>query len=85
MRFLSLNVQQSLRPKIHALPSLFQSLSYPDVVPLQEIGALPESFSIHPLYAAFFSLTTRLRLGVAVLVRHDNTCICHRVDIRPDG
>ena len=85
MHFMSLNVQQSLRPKVRALSSLIHSFSFPDISSLQEIGALPESFSIHPLYASFFSLTNCKCLGVAVLIRRDDNYAFHRVDIRADG
>ena len=85
MHFMSLNVQQSLRPKIRALCSPNQSFSFPDSISLQEIGALPESFSIHSLYASFFSLTNRKCLGVAVLIRCNDSYAFHRVDIRADG
>ena len=85
MHFLSLNVQQTLRPKVRALSSLLQSFSYPDVVSLQEVGSLPEGFSIHPLYAAFFSTVSRKCLGVAILIRRDDSYVFHRVDIRSDG
>ena len=85
MHFMSLNIQQSLRPKVRALSSLIQSFSFPDIISLREIGALPESFSIHPLYASFFSLTNRKCLGVAVLIRRDDGYAFHRVDIRADS
>ena len=85
MHFMSPNVQQSLCPKVRALSSLIQSFSFPDIISLQEIGALPEPFPIHSLSASFFSLTNRKCRGVAAVVRRDDSYAFHRVDLRADG
>ena len=45
MHFMSLNVRQSLHPKIRAASSLIHSFSFPNIISPQEIGPLLEFFS----------------------------------------
>ena len=75
----------SNRLKVRPLSSLVQSFSFPDIISLQHIGALLESFSINPLYAPLFSLANRKWLGVAVLIRRDDNHASHRMDIQADS
>ena len=65
--------------------SLFSSFSFPDIVSLQEFGSLPQSFSMHPLYASFLSLVNHKCLEVAVVIRQDNSYAFHGVCIWADS
>ena len=69
-------------PKFEPFPCLFGPFHFQTTFPCRK---LPESFSIHPFYASFFSLTNRKCLGVPVVIRRDNSYAFHRVDIRADG
>ena len=82
---MSLNVWQSLRSKTRALSYFIQFFSFLDVIWLNKIASLPESFSILLMYVFFSSLTNRKCVVVAILVRRDDSYAFHWVEIRGDG
>ena len=69
---LTLNVENTINPKVVALRQLLQWAAYPAVVLLQETQTLPPRFGFHCLYWHTFTNVTSSSAGVAIPVRRDS-------------
>lgn len=85
LSFLSLNVRLSLQPKLRALAHLLRRLNFPTFIALQEVGNISPTTTIHPLYAAISSPSTRPALGVQLLYRQHASLRLGQHHVHPGG